>query len=44
MSLPLPLSILDLATVARGESVGQALEASTTLAQRAEQWGFRRIW
>ena len=44
MSLPLPLSILDLATVAKGESVAQALEASTTLAQRAEDWGFRRIW
>ncbi|ANY09403.1 LLM class flavin-dependent oxidoreductase [Pseudonocardia sp. HH130630-07] len=44
MSLPLPLSILDLATVTRDESVGEALEASTTLAQRAEEWGFRRIW
>ncbi|MEQ3549647.1 LLM class flavin-dependent oxidoreductase [Pseudonocardia nematodicida] len=43
-STPLPLSILDLAVVARGETVGQALEASTTLAQRAEEWGFRRIW
>ncbi|ALL77177.1 alkane 1-monooxygenase [Pseudonocardia sp. EC080610-09] len=44
MSLPLPLSILDLATVSRDETVAQALEASTTLAQRAEDWGFRRIW
>jgi luciferase family oxidoreductase group 1 len=44
VSLPLPLSILDLATVSRDETVGQALEASTTLAQRAEDWGFRRIW
>ncbi|MFP5021585.1 LLM class flavin-dependent oxidoreductase [Pseudonocardia phyllosphaerae] len=44
MALPLPLSILDLATVTDEETVGQALEASTTLAQRAEDWGFRRIW
>jgi luciferase family oxidoreductase group 1 len=44
MPLPLPLSILDLATVARGETVAQGLEASTLLAQRAEEWGFRRIW
>jgi luciferase family oxidoreductase group 1 len=39
MPLPLPLSILDLATVARGETVAQGLEASTLLAQRAEEWG-----
>ncbi|MBW0102714.1 LLM class flavin-dependent oxidoreductase [Pseudonocardia sp. KRD291] len=44
MSLPLPLSILDLATVAKGETTAQALETTTTLAERAEDWGFRRIW
>ena len=44
MPLPLPLSILDLATVTTDETVAQALNASTTLAQRAEGWGFRRIW
>jgi luciferase family oxidoreductase group 1 len=44
VSLPLPLSILDLATVSEGESVREGLEASVALAQRAEQWGFRRIW
>ncbi|SDF65613.1 LLM class flavin-dependent oxidoreductase [Pseudonocardia oroxyli] len=43
MSLP-PLSILDLATVAEGESVREGLQASVELAQRAERWGFRRIW
>ena len=43
MSLP-PLSILDLATVAEGESVSQGLAASVELAQRAERWGYRRIW
>ncbi|WP_312858138.1 LLM class flavin-dependent oxidoreductase [Pseudonocardia pini] len=43
MSLP-PLSILDLATVAEGESVREGLQASVGLAQRAERWGYRRIW
>ena len=43
MSLP-SLSILDLATVAEGESVSQGLAASVELAQRAERWGYRRIW
>ena len=43
MSLP-PLNILDLATVAEGESVKEGLEASVGLAQRAERWGYRRIW
>jgi luciferase family oxidoreductase group 1 len=38
------LSILDLATVAEGESVSQGLAASVELAQRAERWGYRRIW
>jgi luciferase family oxidoreductase group 1 len=44
VTLPLPLSILDLATVSEGETVREGLEASTRLARRAEQWGFRRIW
>lgn len=44
VSLPLPLSILDLAMVGDGETVREGLEASVALAQRAEQWGFRRIW
>jgi luciferase family oxidoreductase group 1 len=44
VSLPLPLSILDLATVGDGETVREGLEASVALAQRAEEWGFRRIW
>jgi luciferase family oxidoreductase group 1 len=44
VSLPLPLSILDLATVGDGETVREGLEASVGLAQRAEEWGFRRIW
>jgi luciferase family oxidoreductase group 1 len=44
VSLPLPLSILDLATVGNGESIRDGLDASVSLAQRAEEWGFRRIW
>ncbi|TQM36700.1 luciferase family oxidoreductase group 1 [Pseudonocardia cypriaca] len=44
MSLLIPLSIADLASVAHGESIREGLDASVTLAQRAERWGFRRIW
>ncbi|OZM81786.1 LLM class flavin-dependent oxidoreductase [Pseudonocardia sp. MH-G8] len=44
MSLPLPLSILDLATVGDGETIREGLDASVALAQRAEEQGFRRIW
>jgi luciferase family oxidoreductase group 1 len=44
VSLSLPLSILDLATVRDGETIREGLEASVAFAQRAEQWGFRRIW
>ncbi|MCW0215241.1 MAG: LLM class flavin-dependent oxidoreductase [Pseudonocardia sp.] len=42
--MPLPLSVLDLAIVGKGETIRQGLEASVALAQRAETWGFRRIW
>lgn len=39
-----PLSILDLAFVAEGQSVGEALAGSVTLAQRAEALGYQRVW
>jgi luciferase family oxidoreductase group 1 len=39
-----PFSILDLATVAEGETIREGLDASIELAKRAEKWGFRRIW
>lgn len=39
-----PLSILDLAFVGPGESVGDALAATVTLARRAEELGYRRVW
>ncbi|MEY9877114.1 luciferase family oxidoreductase group 1 [Streptacidiphilus sp. MAP12-33] len=39
-----PLSILDLATVGEGYTPSQALAATTTLAQQAEEWGYHRFW
>jgi luciferase family oxidoreductase group 1 len=39
-----PLSILDLAFVGEGQSVGESLAATVTLAQRAETLGYTRIW
>lgn len=40
----LPLSILDLAPIAEGSSIAQALENSRQLAVKAEKHGFKRIW
>jgi luciferase family oxidoreductase group 1 len=42
--MPVPLSILDLAPVNRGQTVGDSIAASVALAQRAEQTGYRRVW
>ncbi len=39
-----PLSILDLAIVGKGESVREALDATVAVAQLAEERGYRRIW
>jgi luciferase family oxidoreductase group 1 len=39
-----PLSILDLALIGRGETAKQALEGSVALARRAEACGYRRVW
>ncbi len=39
-----PLSILDLAIIGPGETARDSLDASVTLAQRAEQLGYRRVW
>jgi luciferase family oxidoreductase group 1 len=39
-----PLSVLDLASVNRGSSAGQALRHSLDLAQHAERWGYERFW
>jgi luciferase family oxidoreductase group 1 len=42
--VPVPLSILDLATIGRGQSHGDALEGSVALARHAEAHGYRRVW
>ncbi|STQ65410.1 Alkanal monooxygenase alpha chain [Gordonia bronchialis] len=39
-----PLSILDLAHIGSGETAAQSFAASVDLAQRAETWGYHRIW
>lgn len=39
-----PLSILDLAIIGRGQSASDAFAASVRVAQRAEQVGYERIW
>jgi luciferase family oxidoreductase group 1 len=39
-----PLSILDLAPIARGQSATDSFANSVALAQRAEELGYRRVW
>jgi luciferase family oxidoreductase group 1 len=38
------LSVLDLAAVREGGTVAESFRNTRTLAQRAEQWGYRRFW
>lgn len=40
----IPLSILDLAPINRGEIPSDSIAASVALAQRAEEHGYRRVW
>jgi luciferase family oxidoreductase group 1 len=40
----IPLSVLDLATVSAGATTGDALAATTALAQRTEALGYTRFW
>ncbi|MCW2998483.1 MAG: hypothetical protein JWN65_2032 [Solirubrobacterales bacterium] len=40
----IPFSILDLAPIRRGDSVGDALRGTLDLAQHAERWGYNRFW
>ncbi len=40
----IPFSVLDLAPVTEGSDTGQAFRNTLDLAQRAEQWGYRRYW
>ncbi|HVJ18216.1 MAG TPA: LLM class flavin-dependent oxidoreductase [Polyangiaceae bacterium] len=42
--MTLGFSILDLALVGEGQSVGEALAGSVALAQRAEALGYERVW
>jgi luciferase family oxidoreductase group 1 len=44
IDVPLRLSILDLAPIARGESPADSFAASVALAQSAEQLGYERVW
>src|SRR5579859_2546205 len=39
-----PLSILDLAPIARGQTAGDSFANSVALAQRAEDLGYLRVW
>ncbi len=39
-----PLSILDLAPIARGQSAGDSFANSVALARRAEELGYLRVW
>ncbi len=41
---PIPVSILDLAPVAKYGTHEQALANTTELARRAQEWGYRRFW
>lgn len=41
---PVPLSVLELATVGQGTSATQALHTSVLLAQQAEARGYHRFW
>ncbi len=42
--MPIPLSILDLAPIRRGETPADSFRASVALAQAAEALGYRRVW
>ncbi|MDX2358241.1 LLM class flavin-dependent oxidoreductase [Dietzia sp. PP-33] len=41
---PLPLSVIDFASVHPGQSVGEALQDSVRLAQKAEELDYERVW
>ncbi|MET1153494.1 MsnO8 family LLM class oxidoreductase [Arthrobacter sp.] len=44
MSEPIALSVLDLATVADGTTEAEAVNQAVALAQRAEDFGYKRFW
>ena len=43
-SVTVPLSILDLATIGKGQTAAQSFEGSVAMAQLAEESGYRRVW
>src|SRR4051794_28789031 len=43
-SMTIPMSVLDLAPIARGSTATQSIAASVGLAQRAEECGYTRVW
>ncbi|MCB5273807.1 Alkanal monooxygenase alpha chain [Arthrobacter sp. SO5] len=43
-SVTVPLSILDLATIGRGQTAAESLAGSVAMAQLAEELGYRRVW
>jgi luciferase family oxidoreductase group 1 len=40
----IPLSVLDLAPIARGQTAASSIAASVALARRAEEHGYLRVW
>ena len=42
--MPVPVSILDLAPIGRGETASDSFAASVALAQSAERLGYARVW
>ncbi|GAA4336896.1 LLM class flavin-dependent oxidoreductase [Flaviaesturariibacter amylovorans] len=44
MSSPIPLSVLDLATIVQGADAADAFRRSVALAQAAERFGYTRYW
>ena len=43
-AVTVPLSILDLATIGKGQTAAESLAGSVAMAQRAEELGYRRVW
>ena len=44
MATSIPFSLLELASVREGDTIGQTLENSVAYARHAESLGFRRFW
>lgn len=42
--MAVPLSVLDLAHIRSSETAADSFASSVRMAQRAEEWGYRRIW